>query len=63
MIDKPNINTAYYEEVVNMKGYYERYSYVLVMPDGKKLRFVTDKEAEEYLAEERSEYYEEEDNI
>ena len=37
-----------------MKGYYEAYSYVLIMPNGKKLRFATEEEAKEYLEEEEN---------
>lgn len=35
-----------------MKGYYEGYSYVGFMPDGKKMRFATDTEYREAYAEE-----------
>lgn len=38
-----------------MKGYYERYSYVGIMPDGRKQRFVTEQEYAEAYEEERSE--------
>lgn len=31
-----------------MSGYYEGYSYVLIMPDGKKLRIATDGEIKDY---------------
>ena len=34
-----------------MKGYYEGYSYVLIMPDGRKLRIATDGEAKDYIEE------------
>lgn len=36
-----------------MKGYYEGYSYVGIMPDGKKMRFATDTEAKDYLDEKK----------
>jgi len=32
-----------------MKGYYEAYSYVLIMPNGKRIRFATEQEAKEYF--------------
>ena len=35
-----------------MKGYYEGYSYVGFMPDGRKMRFATDTEYREAYAEE-----------
>ena len=35
-----------------MKGYYEGYSYVGIMPDGRKMRFATDTEYREAYAEE-----------
>ena len=35
-----------------MKGYYEAYSYVGFMPDGRKMRFATDEEYFEAYAEE-----------
>jgi len=35
-----------------MKGYYEGYSYVLIMPDGSKLRIVSDGEANDYIDDE-----------
>jgi hypothetical protein len=35
-----------------MKGYYEGYSYVGYMPDGRKMRFATDSEYIEAYAEE-----------
>ena len=35
-----------------MKGYYEGYSYVGYMPDGRKMRFATDTEYREAYAEE-----------
>ena len=35
-----------------MKGYYEEYSYVGFMPNGKKMRFATDTEYREAYAEE-----------
>ena len=48
----PNINTAYYRGGELMKGYYEGYSYVGFMPDGKKMRFATEQEYyEAYVAE------------
>lgn len=34
-----------------MKGWYEGYSYVGIMPDGKKRRFATDTEYREAYAE------------
>ena len=35
-----------------MKGYYEGYSYVGIMPDGRKMRFATEQEYyEAYVAE------------
>ena len=35
-----------------MKGYYEDYSYVLIMPDGKtKMRIVSDGEISDYYKE------------
>ena len=40
----PNISTAFYEGGDNMKGYYEGYSYVGFMPNGKKMRFATERE-------------------
>lgn len=39
-----------------MKGYYEGYSYVGYMPDGKKRRFATEQEYKEAYMEERSDY-------
>lgn len=45
----PNINNASYrKEVAIMKGYYEEYSYVLILSNGKKIRFATEQEAKEY---------------
>ena len=38
-----------------MKGYYEGYSYVGIMPDGSKMRFSTEEEYAEAYEEERSE--------
>ena len=35
-----------------MKGYYEGYSYVGIMPDGRRMRFATDSEYAEAFAEE-----------
>lgn len=32
-----------------MKGYYEGYSYVGIMPDGKKMRFATEQEYKERI--------------
>lgn len=34
-----------------MKGYYEGYSYVGIMPDGTKMRFATEQEYKEAYAE------------
>lgn len=45
-----------------MKGYYENYSYVLIMEDGRKLRFVNDSEAKEYLEERNEDYGKAENN-
>ena len=39
-----------------MKGYYEGYSYVGIMPDGKKMRFATEAEYVEAYKEEGSVY-------
>ena len=37
-----------------LKGYYEGYSYVLIMADGTKLRIATDGESSDYIDEEGS---------
>ena len=40
-----------------MKGYYEGYSYVGIMPDGRKMRFATDTEYREAYAEEARPFF------
>ena len=39
-----------------MKGYYEAYSYVLIMPNKEKMRVVSDTEANEYFEEKEVEF-------
>lgn len=39
-----------------MKGYYEEYSYVGIMPDGRKIRFATEKEYADAYEERMSQY-------
>ena len=38
-----------------MKGYYEGYSYVLIFPDGRKIRLATDSEVKDYVEERNDE--------
>ena len=43
------------EEEIEVKGYYNGYSYVLILEDGSKMEFASEDDAQEYLKEQKEE--------